>query len=310
MYIYLSITMNRTCSGYLRLLNRINPQLFDVTLRDGIQAASVDVYTTSKKKDVFHTIMNNHKPSKIEVGSLVSPKVLPIMSDSMEMYQYTSSMLQREYTESGVNTKPFLLIPNKKSLQTALENDVYGISLITSVSDAFQQKNVKMSLIQTKLALYDMCYTARLKMPEIYIKLYISCINECPIQGKMSDDDIIREIMSYNDNRFSELCLSDTCGTLSYNSFKYIVDVLMAYGMDMSRLSLHLHVSDDNRRNATSILFYCFEKGINKFDVSLLESGGCSVTMGKNVKPNLTYELFQTTLYNYITWKNREYSDV
>lgn len=300
--------MNRTCSGYMRLLKQINPQLFDVTLRDGIQAASVDIYTTLKKKEVFHNIMNNFKPSRLEVGSLVSPKVLPIMSDSLELYKYTSSRLQVEYAD--INTKPFLLVPNKKSLKTALENNVDGISLITSVSDDFQQKNVKMSLIQTKLSLYDICYTARLKMPDMYIKLYISCINECPILGKISDDEIISEIVSYNDARFSELCLSDTCGTLSYSSFKYIVDGLIEKGIDTSKLSLHLHVSDENQTNMTSILFYCFDKGINKFDVSLLESGGCSVTMGKKVKPNLTYDLFHKTLHRYITWKNREYSDV
>jgi len=232
------------------------------------------------------------------------------MSDSMEIYNYVLSKLQTEYAEKDVNTKPFLLIPNKKMLKTALDNNVDGISLITSVSDEFQQKNVKMSLIQTKLSLYDICYTARVQIPEIYIKLYISCINECPIVGRMSDDHIIREILCYSDTRFSELCLSDTCGTLSYSSFKYIVDSLLGYGFDVTKLSLHLHVSDENQRNIANILFYCFEKGINKFDVSILESGGCSVTMGKKVKPNLSYELFQNILHRYITWKNREFSDV
>jgi hydroxymethylglutaryl-CoA lyase len=299
--------MNSTCSRYTRLLKQINPQLFDVTLRDGIQAASVEIYTTSKKKDVFHNIMDNYKPSKIEVGSIVSPKVLPIMRDSIEIYNYVTSILSSENVE---NTKPFLLIPNKKSLKPALDNNVCGISLITSVSDDFQQKNVKMSLTQTKLSLYDICYTARIHTPDIYIKLYISCISECPIMGKMSNDHIIREILCYNDTRFSELCLSDTCGTLSYSSFQYIVDSLLAYGFDINKLSLHLHVSHENQTNTSNILFYCFEKGINKFDVSLLESGGCSVTMGKNVKPNLSYELFQQNLHKYIMWKTREYSDV
>ena len=46
------------------------------------------------------------------------------------------------------------------------------------------------------------------------------------------------------------------------------------------------------------------EVGIRKFDVSLLETGGCTMTLGKsNTKPNLSYELYYKLLIDYIVSK-------
>ena len=46
-------------------------------------------------------------------------------------------------------------------------------------------------------------------------------------------------------------------------------------------------------------------KKINSFDVSILESGGCSVTMDKNkLIPNLSYDLFYESIVDYIEKKN------
>jgi hydroxymethylglutaryl-CoA lyase len=294
--------MNRVCSGYLKILRNINPVLFDVSLRDGIQSANPSTYSLSHKKQVFDKILTTHGPAHMEVGSIVSSKVLPIMSDSLDVYAYAKSKTEK---------RVFLLIPNMTSLKTALNAGVDGVSFITSVSDNFQLKNTKKSLIQTKIDLNEMCYFTKTESPNTYIKLYISCINQCPISGKMNDDDVVREILCYTDNNHvSELCLSDTCGTLSYRSFKYIVDKLISYRVPTSKLSVHLHVNPNEKENVVDILFYCFENGINKFDVSYLDEGGCVVTLGSNVKPNLTYDLFYNSLNRFITWKNKEYSDV
>jgi hydroxymethylglutaryl-CoA lyase len=294
--------MNRVCSGHLKLLNKINPVLFDVSLRDGIQSANPALYPLNHKKQLFDKILTTYTPTHMEVGSIVSPKVLQIMSDSLDVYAYAKSKTDK---------RMFLLVPNMAGLKTALNAGADGVSFITSVSDSFQLKNTKKTLIQTKIELNDMCYYTKTLLPNTYIKLYISCINQCPIDGKLNDDDIVREILCYSDNtHISELCLSDTCGTLSYKSLKYIVDKLIAYRVPINKLSLHLHVNPDEKENVVDILFYCFEKGINKFDVSCLDEGGCVVTLGSKVKPNLTYELFHSALHRYITWKNNEFSDV
>jgi hypothetical protein len=98
-----------------------------------------------------------------------------------------------------------------------------------------------------------------------------------------------------------ELCLSDTCGTLKFEDFEYIIDNCLYFGLPAKKLSLHLHYSAKNLENTKQIIHYAFDKNINKFDVSMIEGGGCSMTMSQEkCTNNLSYELFYKFLVDYI----------
>jgi hypothetical protein len=135
-----------------------------------------------------------------------------------------------------------------------------------------------------------------------YIKLYISCINECPIQGMMDDDNIIQEIYDYHHNyRFNEICLSDTMGTLDPIYFEYIIKKCIYLGIPISKFSVHFHYSSKNILNVENLLRMCFRYNITKYDVSMLDTGGCSITMNKEqTTSNLTYDLFYDIFNRYI----------
>lgn len=269
----------------------INPILFDVSLRDGLQTMSPELYPTSRKMELFKKIMAK-SPAKIEIGSLISPKILPILSDSIEIHRNATQSAKI----AGKNVDMYMLIPSVRKIEEALANNVNNMSFITSVSDEFQIKNVNKTLEMTKLEFQQI---ERLVPDYVNKKLYISCIHECPISGIISTHQIIREIMHYwSHYQFDELCLSDTCGTLTHDIFSKIVEELDYMGMDMSILSVHLHVSDEIE--TMRIIHKCIEKGINKFDVSILDGGGCSVTMNgkeestrKKMHANLSYDLFE-----------------
>lgn len=288
-------------SSYIKRLNRLNIQLCDVSLRDGIQAANPERYDTNKKKEIFHTIMKTHSPARIEVGSLSSPKVLPIMSDTLYLQKYAKNMINELYScHLKPPTKTMVLVPSKSQLKTALEHELDGVAFISSVSEAFQLKNTQKTIKETKEDIREMCKITKKQSPNTYIKLYISCINECPLRGRIDDNIVVDEIVDYSKFTFDEICLSDTCGTLTYVSFKYILDNTLQLGICSSKISLHLHVFDEYREEIKNILYYCFQKGVHKFDVSALETGGCSVTMGHNVRPNLSYDLFYDVVDNYL----------
>ena len=180
-----------------------------------------------------------------------------------------------------------------------MKNNILNYSFITSVSDKFQIKNTKRSLLETRKLLNEMFQLVnknKLENKTHDIKLYLSCIDECPIGGKISLQDIVEEIMHYyvNHNKsINELCLSDTCGTLKHDRFKIIIDTLLDYyRIEPEILSLHLHVCESNLSDVSSIIQYALDKNIIKFDVSYFKNmGGCSVTMEKNqINGNLTYE--------------------
>ena len=266
-------------------------RFFDVSLRDGLQSMK-RIYKFSEKKDLLHKIINKYNPESIEVGSIVSTKVLPQMHDSLKLYKYC-----RELKLDNC----YLLTPNMKSVKIGIENNVNNFSLITSVSDEFQKKNINKSLDETKLELSKI-YNELSNSNVDNIKLYISCVRECPISGEVDLNFIIDEIEYYFNKyeNINELCLSDTCGTLTYTDFKIIIDRLsMFYDISITdKLSLHLHTNKD-MFHTYSIVNYAYLSGIYKFDVSCLDSGGCSVTIDNSkMNNNLHYDDFNNILQN------------
>jgi hypothetical protein len=82
------------CSNknYLEFYNRLNIRIFDVSLRDGLQTIRLDdhhKYTTKAKLQIYNEIIDKHNPDYIELGSIVSKKILPIFADSLEIYGKT-----------------------------------------------------------------------------------------------------------------------------------------------------------------------------------------------------------------------------
>jgi len=295
------------CTKRSTIYNKINPQLFDVSLRDGIQTANVENFSTNKKKQLFHDILSNYNPPKLEIGSLTNaPSLVPIMADTIILHDYSKHYLNTYnnhiLTEYSNNPDIYVLIPSIKKIEKAFNNNITNFSFITSVSDRFQQKNVKRSIAETKFE-FDLMFSNWFREPCIYkTKLYISCFNYCPIIGKIDNDFIIKEVLHYNEKYdFNELCLSDTMGNITYDDFEYIISTCLYFGLPKSKISFHFHVSEENYENLEKIIFYCFSNKLNKFDVSMLETGGCSITIGPNkLRPNMNYDTFYTILDKYI----------
>ena len=291
------MSTNIVMNHMINFLKVYRPILFDVSLRDGLQTLNHLSYPTEKKMLLFKSIIeNNNYVKKLEIGSIVSPKILPIMSDTLPFYDQCLDYIDAKTSINVKNHKwLYVLVPSLSKLQIALDHGITNMSFITSVSDEFQKKNVGKSLRETQNEFKQMESMTEL----VNKKLYISCIDECPIVGKIPVIKIVNEISHYaHGYKFDELCLSDTCGTLKNDVFMEILNGLQYEGVEMSQLSVHLHVGDEEETKR--IIHKCIRYGINKFDVSSLIGGGCSVTMKENINPNLTYELFYKAIKEWI----------
>lgn len=283
---------------------KLSPTLFDVTLRDGIQ--SMQSMSTSSKLVNFNEIVRKMQPDNIEIGSLVSPKVLPIMSDTPEFYNEcmqnienlnSVEELRSNFIEEIPTPNLYVLIPTRMDkYNKAVKMGIQNISIMSSVSNEFLMKNTNKNMDDTKSMLSSI-----LSCNKMNVKMYLSCINECPIIGKIDNNKVIEEIIYYNKYyKLNEICLSDTCGSLNFNDFKEIIDNSLDY-VPSNKISLHLHTNDTNE--VEKIINYSLEKNIKKFDVSAFSNkGGCSVTIeDKNkLQPNLTYDLFYDILLKYL----------
>jgi len=291
---------------YSNLLGGVN--LFDVTLRDGLQSLSKEEnekYTLEQKMKLYDKIIFQHNPKNIEIGSIVSEKVLPIFKDTLNLFRNIKlnemSIDELNYNRPNI----FMLVPNSNQLKRVVNNTkINHFSFITSVSNEFQLKNTKQTLEESYNELYEMMYSFeenRYRVNPPYIKLYVSCINECPISGKIDNNFIVDKILNLNKTKVNNICLSDTCGTLDVSDFEYIVDRCIFLGLPRNKLSLHLHVKSGREDIVEQIIHKALDRRILNFDVSLLETGGCSITMNKNqIANNLSYELYYKSLASYI----------
>lgn len=290
---------NFILNKYLTKLKNVKP--FDVSLRDGLQGLSIEDQNKLKPLDkiiLYYHIKETYNPPDMEIGSLVSNKILPIFQDSDSFYNYI------EYNQSCSNqnnTNNFILIPNESQFQYIHKfNGLNCFSFISSVSESFQLKNTKMSLDTTFKQIHNMMCILDDKPIKSKVKIYLSCINECPIDGKIDNNLIVDKIIQYQQLKPDILCLSDTCGSLNINDFEYIIDNVNKYNK-FNNYSLHLHVKPERENEVENIIHKALDFGITNFDVSAVESGGCSVTMKKSqLSPNLSYELFYKSLSSYL----------
>lgn len=286
--------------NYKNIYNILNPVLFDTTLRDGLQNVKLDElekYSTFNKIKLYEEINKKYEPKFIEIGSLVSNKYFPIFSDSIEIFSQL-------YCQINNN---FLLIPSLSKLNLAIDNGCTNFSFISSVSETFQLANTNKSLHQTKNEILEMIHIIKThhKITNPKIKIYLSCIDHCPKEGKISSDLIVDEIIYYHNTCKPDfICLSDTCASLTFTNFINIVDRANEGGVCYSKFSLHLHI-DNSKSDYYSKLQKIFnasmDRKITHFDISMLETGGCTMTLGhSNTKPNLTYQLYYQLLIDYI----------
>jgi hypothetical protein len=66
-----TLTLRTNYNNKIREL--VPPILTDVSLRDGLQGLSREMqetFTFNKKKDIFHNIMFNYKPKKMQLSTM------------------------------------------------------------------------------------------------------------------------------------------------------------------------------------------------------------------------------------------------
>jgi hydroxymethylglutaryl-CoA lyase len=258
--------------------------------------------TLFEKINIYHEMLFNYNPNNIEIGSMVSPKLLPIFNDTLEFLNYA----EKYKFNNSINTKHYILIPNSKKLKEVIHlKNVTNFSFLTSVSNSFQLKNTNKSIkenikdLEYMLYLIDNSYVVDPKT-----KLYISCISECPIEGKIDKNTIVKYILFYNKLNINTICLSDTCGTLTLEDFNYIIEKCLQNNITFDKLSLHLHVNPENEDVVEQIIHSALSNNIVQFDVSMLDIGGCPMTLSKQkMFSNLSYNLFYKSYNNYINYK-------
>lgn len=238
-------------------------RLVDVGPRDGLQNESQPIDVADKVRLVDN--LSAAGLSHIEVGSFVSPKWVPQMAGSAQVF----AAIQRR---SGVSYSA--LTPNMQGLEAALEAGVREVAVFAAASEAFSQRNINCSIAESIERFAPVLETAQ--QAGVRVRGYISCVLGCPYQGEVSSKQVAivaRELYAMG---CFEISLGDTIGTGTPGKTRALIEQVATH-IPREQLAGHFH---DTYGQALANIYASLLEGVSVFDSSVAGLGGCPYAKG------------------------------
>ncbi|MFL2796751.1 MAG: hydroxymethylglutaryl-CoA lyase [Paracoccaceae bacterium] len=243
--------------------------IFEVGPRDGLQNIKNEIPINRKIELI--DILSTTGIKKIECGSFVSAKWVPQMRGADQIFE---EILRKD----GV--KYTALTPNLKGFENAMSVKVDEIAVFAAASETFSQKNVNCSIAESLERFEDIFKKARQK--KIPVRGYVSCIVECPYEGKVKPEKVLEVTSRLLDMGCYEVSLGDTIGKGTPKTVETLLKVICE-NLHAQQLAGHFHdTSDTAIKNVEIALKY----GITTFDTAIGGLGGCPYAPG--AKGNLS----------------------
>lgn len=239
-------------------------RIVEVGPRDGLQNAKMHVSVDDRID--FIDELSQTGLSVIEAGALVSPKWVPQMAGSDEVYQKIQKVQGISYP---------MLVPNEKGLERAIEIGVKEIALFVAASESFSQKNINKS-IQESVALSAELARKALSSG-LKVRAYISCVMGCPYEGAIAVDRVSQLTKDLLAMGCYEVSLGDTIGVGVPTQVRGLITALKKEGVPVQKLALHCH---DTYGTALANIYAGYEEGVRVFDSSAGGLGGCPYAKG------------------------------
>lgn len=200
---------------------------------------------------------------RVEVAAFVSPKAVPAMAGAAEVV-------------AGLVRHPDVvyaaLVPNARGAELALAAQVDELTVTISASEAYNQRNVKMSTDESVAAIESIVGQAH--ADAIPVDAVISCAFGSPYEGEIAPDDVVALAGRLTDVGVTSLTYADTTGMATPRRIDDLVDAL---GGVVDGVGLHLH---DTRGAALVNAYAALERGIARFDTSVGGLGGSPFAHG------------------------------
>jgi hydroxymethylglutaryl-CoA lyase len=237
--------------------------IVEVGPRDGLQNESQLIQVADKVRLIED--LANAGLKVIEAGSFVSPKWVPQMADSEEIFTQISRREGVRYTA---------LTPNLKGLDRALAAKASEIAVFAACSDAFSQKNLNCS-IDESLKRFERVTKAALEAG-VPVRGYASCVLGCPYAGDIRPDAVAYVTTALLDMGCYEVSLGDTIGTGTPGSMQQLLERLLSQ-ITAEQLAVHCH---DTYGQALANILVALQHGISTIDSSVAGLGGCPYAKG------------------------------
>lgn len=236
----------------------------DVGPRDGLQNQP-KILSIDERIALVQAIAAAGVP-QIEVGSFVSPRAVPAMAGTDQVFA--------DLNAADFSTPTIALIPNMKGYELARAAGAKTVTMVLYASDGMAQKNAAMSMAEAELITLDILRLA--KQDGIEVIATIAVAFECPFDGP-TDPAVVEAIAAkFIAAGADQLVLADTIGAAHPQQVRELTAALVAsHGAE--QLGCHFH---DTRAMGLANVYAALESGIRRFDSSIAGLGGCPFAPG------------------------------
>jgi len=238
-------------------------RIVEVGPRDGLQNEKVVIPTEAKI--AYITALADAGLKVIEAGAFVSPKWVPQMADTADVFRDIPK-------DPGIEFP--VLVPNMRGLDRAIDAGVKSIAIFTAASDTFNQRNINMTIDESFENYAPVVMRAR--SDGIRVRGYISTAFGCPYEGDVPPEKVLEVSARLLDLGCYEVSVGDTIGVGTPMQVQGVIGMLLQV-IPASKLAMHFH---DTRGTALANSLAALEMGIATFDASSGGLGGCPYAPG------------------------------
>ena len=238
-------------------------KIVEVGPRDGLQNEKVQI--SAEDKIALIEQLADAGVNYIESGSFVSPKWVPQMATSTDVF---NGIKRKE----GVTYAA--LTPNMKGFEAAMAVNANEVAIFGAASEAFSQKNINCS-IEESLQRFEPIMQAA-KAANIRVRGYVSCVVGCPYDGFIDPEQVAMVAEKLYNMGCYEISLGDTIGVGTPASVAKMIQAVNTH-VPMNKLAVHFH---DTYGQALTNIYTALQAGVMVVDSAIAGLGGCPYAKG------------------------------
>jgi len=251
-----------------KIMNKIDIEVSEVGLRDGLQSISQIMPTEDKKRWIKALALAGIP--EIEVGSFVPARIFPQLADTMDVAKYARTI-------EGL--KVAVLVPNLKGAEQAIMAGVHKLTIPFSVSETHSLRNVNRTHVQMLNEVKNIVELIR-RLPideRPTIEGALSTAFGCSIEGSVPEDRVVEIAVALMEAGCDEVGLSDTTGYANPVQVKRLIGKVWSAIGHEHLTGIHLH---NTRGQGLANVLAAVEVGITTIDSSMGGIGGCPAAPG------------------------------
>jgi hydroxymethylglutaryl-CoA lyase len=238
-------------------------KIVEVGARDGLQNEKTIISLADKLTLIEELGVAGLKV--IEAGSFVSPKWVPQMADSAQVFASLPRKTGVTYTA---------LTPNMKGFEAALVSGADEVAIFGAASESFSQKNINCSIAES-LQRFEPVIAAA-KANHIKVRGYVSCILGCPYEGDIASQKVAEVSKQLLEMGCYEISLGDTIGVGTPSKTAEMLEAVLSY-IPVNQLAVHFH---DTYGQSLANILIALQYGISVIDSAVAGLGGCPYAKG------------------------------